>query len=156
MKAKIISEPSPVPAYNSVYRSWGFKFLRDLHFVDACENSRVIPAGFWMNGASIPTFCWAMIYSPYAPEVFLPAAVHDYGYTSHWGEKQLVDETFRELLEQYGASETKIQLIYKAVDVFGNKFWKHDEKDELYLLNLRKLIHAGRRDLKIYDLEPFS
>jgi lysozyme family protein len=87
-----------------------------------------VPGGFLTNGASIPRGLWDISgYSPFHPCLIGPCITHDYLY-SLYSEgivtKQMADSIFYEDLISEGIPVEMAYVMYKAVDIFGNKFWK--------------------------------
>jgi len=92
--------------------------------IDVLEENICVPRGFVFDGASIPSFAWQIIASPYDPAVMAPAAVHDYLYDCHKTTRKKADEILRLLLVDGGeVSATKAYIIYWAVRMAGGFFW---------------------------------
>ena len=88
----------------------------------------VVPAGFFYDGASIPSLIgllWRIIGHPLDPEFEAAAVVHDYLYSDLNKKigpdvsREVADIIFLTILFENGVGETKRGIMYQAVRKFG-------------------------------------
>ena len=78
-----------------------------------------IPKGFLSDGASIPSFLWPIIGSPFDPRFIGPAFYHDRGYFTGELPRDVLDKTFKKLLIGNGVPKETAETMYSGVDWFG-------------------------------------
>lgn len=112
----------------------------------------VIPRGFEYDGASIPSAAWQVTYSPFHPDVMLPALVHDWLFYTHiTGDdgQEAADDIFYKLLRQNEVSYLKANAMWAAVRTAGHLFWDNDEEDMEKMVALCKKV-KDRPNFKRY------
>ncbi len=152
----IRDRPVLTPADCILYdKQQGSTLVNDFTIV-ACDNkSYTIPAGFWFNGGSIPPLFWQLTFTPFDMRVIDGFLFHDWCYSSHCCSKEIADKTLLDYIKQKGLS-AKAAVVYRAICVFGDKFWQLDSIDKLYMRRLSLSIYESGRDPKKYGLEsPF-
>jgi len=84
-----------------------------------------IPAGFIYNGASIPAIGWLVTYTPFHPDVMVPALIHDYLYGDHslGIDRYTADSILYQMLVENGVKEITAEIMYQAVRAAGSAFW---------------------------------
>jgi hypothetical protein len=110
----------------------------------------VVPKYFSYDGATIPSFAWQVVYTPFDPIVMTPALVHDWLYSNHQVDKSAADKLLKKLLTDNGAPTGKIETIYRAVEFFGDAAWKNSSDDLKYLRWLRKKLIDDGIDVSKY------
>ena len=113
----------------------------------------VVPRFFRYDGASIPPIAWQIIYSPFHPDVMLPALVHDWLYYNHQTDREQADDIFYYLLKDNGVDDYKCSTMWQAVKVGGEYAWENDEDDINYLLKLREKV-KDRPNFNRYVFPP--
>lgn len=84
----------------------------------------VVPAMFITDFASIPRELWNFL-PPWG--VYGPAAiVHDYLYVYKPYTREQADIIFREAMEALGVDHVEMEIIYKGVELFGQRAWDID------------------------------
>lgn len=104
----------------------------------------VVPAGFCFDGASVPWFGWVASYTPFHCRVVAAALVHDWLYVNHQVVRSVADQIFYDLLILNQAHPVKAKLMYRAVAIAGDQYYKHDGADLdqlMYLYTLCRLRH---------------
>lgn len=96
----------------------------------------VVPRFFMYDGASIPAPAWQLTYTPFNPDVMLPALIHDWIYYNHQIGQADCDDLFYALLRENGVSQLKASAMWGAVRTAGGFFWDNDDKDEAFLKRL--------------------
>ncbi|PML80075.1 DUF1353 domain-containing protein [Enterovibrio norvegicus] len=100
----------------------------------------VVPKYFRYDGASIPAPAWQATFTPFHPDVMMPALVHDWLYYNHQVEIELVDDIFYRLLRDNGVDNLRANLMWGAVKAAGRFFWENDKEDLDYLEKLYRLV----------------
>lgn len=95
-------------------------------------NRNTIPEGFLTDGASIPQAFWNIFSS--TGKAFYPGVSHDFDYSplSPCVDRLDADRELLAGLEEVGMGWTKRHLIYRAVRMFGGRFWKTKKRHECY------------------------
>jgi len=116
----LLIQCTPVP-HDNVYN------LDTSIYIDGVK----IPKGFRWDGASIPRFLWALIYSPFHPDVMAPSMVHDYLYRYHDGQdgnrvftRKAADDLFEKLLIANGVATETVNTMYSGVRIGGKSSWR--------------------------------
>lgn len=91
-----------------------------------------VPEGFLTDGASIPPAFWPIFSS--TGRALCPGVAHDFRYSvlSRCTDRAIADEELLHGLADVGMGWLKRQLIYRAVRLFGWKFWKGRQHHECY------------------------
>ena len=84
-----------------------------------------IPAGYRWNGASVPSFLWPIIGSPFEPRFMAPSLVHDYGYEFGIMPREDLDKIFKKLLLHNGVDEDRAESMYVGVRIGGRSHYNH-------------------------------
>ena len=88
-----------------------------------------IKAGFIFDFASIPKFAWSIIGSPATGLHRYGAILHDYLYYLHFfQDREYADCIFYAFNAQEGLSQTKNELMFRAVRTFGAHAWIGEDK----------------------------
>ena len=120
-----------MPAFVPVGDKYATKdeMLVELSKVPQVHHWVVIPKGYEFDGASIPRLCWALIGSPFEPDLMLPACVHDW-YCEHTAEcyqsRVIGDGVFFYLLRQAKVPRWRRIIMYLGVRL--NSFWFYGRK----------------------------
>ena len=131
----MLRQPSlkPLPATNQ------YELVRDYNIL--VDNVRItVPKSFRYNGANIPAGTWAVIYSPFHPDVMLPSLVHDWMYFNHQNTRDETDDVFHSMLRENGVNNFKANAMWLAVRNFGGPYWENDADDEATLVKLCKRV----------------
>ena len=149
-----MSSRAPVlrPAYNSLYKSWGFELVEDYAFSIVGGGILTVPAGFLYDGASIPAAFWQLTFSPYDPRILAGALVHDWLYTSNQVQRNIADATLEKYLIEFDGGKFKSAIVKKAVQLFGSFAWQDTYIDRRYINQLRATITSSGRSLAKYGL----
>lgn len=91
-----------------------------------------VPEGFLTDGASIPRAFWAIFSS--TGMALYPGVVHDYQYSplSKCTDRAAADLELYNGCREVGIGIFRSTLIYRAVRLFGGKFWKTKKTHECY------------------------
>jgi hypothetical protein len=94
--------------------------------------TETVPEGFLTDGASIPQVFWP-IFSATGRALY-PGVAHDFRYSvvSRCNDRAFADQQLLNDLADVGMGWTKRHLIYRAVRMFGWKFWKGRPRHECY------------------------
>jgi hypothetical protein len=87
----------------------------------------VIPAGFIFDGASIPKSLRPIIGSEVDDRFLIAGLVHDWVYDKRCMlplSREECDVLFLVLLLEYGTDPTLAHMMYWAVNLFGNQFYR--------------------------------
>lgn len=82
-----------------------------------------VPKDFIYDGASIPSFAWTLIYTPFHPDMMLPALIHDYLYKTHETDRDTADSIFYYLLIENGVEKITAEVMHAAVRIGGGSHW---------------------------------
>jgi len=99
-------------------------------------HSILVPQYFEFDGASIPRIGWQITYTPFDPDVMMPALIHDWLYYNHQVGRKEADEIFYKLLIKNGASNSKSNIMYQAVRIGGSFAWDNDAEDDKAMAQL--------------------
>lgn len=113
----------------------------------------VVPQYFEYDGASIPKIAWPFTFSPFAPDVMVPALVHDWLYYNHQTSRQLADEIFGILLASNGVANGKVNTMQKGAENFGKKHWALQEGEKQYLKELYAKV-KNSPNVEAYQFPP--
>jgi len=101
-----------------------------------------VPAGYDLNGASIPRPLWSITGSPYHPRNFEASCAHDPLYLTHATPRKVADQVAYQLWEQSGHPHWKARNRYLAVRTpIAALAWKRNKKDQKQLDALRAELH---------------
>ncbi len=97
-----------------------FRYLSSLGVI-------TVPAGFVTDGASIPKVFWSIM-SPFG-EYFEAAVIHDFLYSrkSEVYDRFVADNIFKEAMYNIGVPWPTREIIYRAVRLFGWRFFKGEK-----------------------------
>lgn len=96
-----------------------YLLLKDAKFVIG-EAIFTVKKGFAWDGASIPSFAWQIVGTPYYPKFMAASCLHDYMYVKTLGRKN-ADLYFYWILIESGVSQKIAEKMYYAVRVGGKK-----------------------------------
>lgn len=144
--AKNMHQPSlyPVPEANK------YEVAEDFEYNDN-EVTVVVPRYFRYEGASIPSYAWQLVHTPFSPLVMMPALIHDWIYYNHQIEREKADALFFALLKTTGVSAFKRSIIKFAVKLTGANYWKNEERHILELVEIAEKL----RDRPNFDRYHF-
>jgi hypothetical protein len=144
----MIKQPSltPIPHENK------YELARDYE-IQAEGVEIVVPRHFRYDGASIPGPAWQLTYTPFHPDVMVPALIHDWMYYNHQEDREVADDVFYRLLKDNGVSNLMANVMWGAVRTGGGLFWDNDEEDEEFLLKLCKKVRE-RPNFDRYKFPP--
>jgi len=93
--------------------------------VDLGETIVSVPKGFVTNGASVPRIFWWLC-APMAGPFGEASVVHDYLYSSFSDcqSRSFADKALYNIGRYRGANLVRAKAVYRAVRLFGQKFWK--------------------------------
>jgi hypothetical protein len=83
-----------------------------------------IPSSYRWNGASVPSFLWPIIGSPFEPRFMAPSLVHDYGYEFGVLPRKQLDKIFKKLLLHNKVDEERANAMYAGVRIGGGSHYK--------------------------------
>ena len=89
---------------------------------ETSENIITVPAGFVTDFASTPFFIQWLL--PHTGLYGKAACLHDYLYQTGMYEREVCDKIFLEAMLVLGVPEWKAYSMYKAVRIFGNKYYR--------------------------------
>ena len=122
-----------------------FELLQDYWFVDENNLKWTAPAGYVVNGASIPRKLWEELGGPWSGKYRNAAVLHDYFTGEKLRNSKRVNEMFLEAMLQSDVSPFKARLIFLGVHIFGDKwdeitgFVETDRREDLTESRLRSL-----------------
>jgi len=142
---KVLPECKPYSA-NTVY----MELVHDWCFtIDGVDHW--IPAGYFIDGASIPMPFW-FIGTPFEPRFWAAVFPHDWDYLTHVIPRNIIDEVFRRFLISPETSSRIARIMWASVRTGGYFAWKNDRNDELLLFQLKREIEK-RPDHEKFILE---
>lgn len=144
----MLKQPSlvPLPAKNQ------YQLVRD-YSVEIRDSLIVVPKYFRYDGASIPAAAWQLTFSPFHPDVMLPALIHDWLFFNHQVEREEADEIFYTLLRQNGVNSLRANTMWAAVRLGGGLFWDNDAADTAMLVELCQKVRQ-RAHFAQYQFPP--
>lgn len=111
---ELVLKPLPDGRKMEVIKEFGFK--------DKMERSWIVPAGWVVDGASIPSYLWSIIGGPFSGKYRDASVVHDYFCDMKRRPWQQVHEVFHEAMLHSGVSKTLAKTMYLAVYRFGPRW----------------------------------
>lgn len=99
-----------------------WSFADDLVWVQDTGLTLTVPAGFVMDGASIPRLFWSTIGHPMEGEFVYAAGLHDWECCTRRTRSPIVHQRFREALKSEGVGAIRRAAMYRAVRLFGPRF----------------------------------
>lgn len=100
----------------------------------------VVPKYFRYDGATIPAVAWQITFTPFHPDIMMPALVHDWLFYNHQVDREQADDLLYQLLRQNGVDNLRANMIWGAVRAGGHFFWDNDEEDKEFLRTLYRLV----------------
>jgi len=85
-----------------------------------------VPKGFTSDFATVPRLFWSLVRPD--GEYSYAAVIHDYLYWSQITTREISDQIFKRVMEEFKIDQTKIWAIYWAVRVGGATFWEENRK----------------------------
>jgi hypothetical protein len=85
-----------------------------------------VPIGFVTDFASIPRLFWSALRPD--GEYTYPAIIHDYLYWTQTRRREVADEIFKVVMEEFGIAAITRNSIYFAVRSFGQSSWDGNGK----------------------------
>ena len=82
-----------------------------------------IPAGFEFDGASIPRALWALVGTPFAPDLVRAALIHDWLYSTKLYSRKFSDKCFKQLLKEAKVGLIRRNAMYTGVRAGGWVSW---------------------------------
>ncbi len=93
------------------------------------EYTIIVPAGFITDLASTPKILWN-IFEPFGKGYLKASVIHDYLYSKdcvyEFMDRKIADKIFLEIMKENGVNFIKRQVMYRAVRLFGKKFFRQD------------------------------
>lgn len=117
------------------------RLLEDFLYVDPDGVPWDAPANAYIDGASIPSFLWSAVGSPYTGQYRFASVVHDIACCREVGDWRNVHRMFYKACRCAGVPSIRAKVMYAAVYAFGPKWGKDAlttrqftprEFDELY------------------------
>ncbi len=142
-------EPCLYPHYAKIREC--VKLKRDL-LVDTRFGEVFIPDGFESDGASIPSFAWALVGSPFDPRIIRAAFAHDWGYHTHQYTQAQCDQYFLDILREDGHNMTQSEIMYWTLRCFGFMHWENDKDDQDFMAYNIYMIKQRGCDPKDYGI----
>lgn len=99
-----------------------FKLLADYSYTDKQGDVWTVPAGYVVNGASIPRAVWASVGGPWSGKYRNASVVHDYLTGERISTSKIVHRLFYEGMIHSGVSKARARIMYAAVVVGGGKW----------------------------------
>lgn len=106
-----------------------------------------IPKGYDCDGASVPKVFHRLIGYPLDNEFIEASFIHDWIYWTHCRSREIADWLFHRTLRDNGVPKVKAYVMYKAVRVFGDKYWDNTVVDIVEMLNFMVTV----QDIDRYD-----
>ncbi|MCB9510774.1 MAG: DUF1353 domain-containing protein [Deferribacteres bacterium] len=119
----------PIPVSNKYELADDFEYTHNGETI-------VVPRYFCYDGASIPSYAWQLVHTPFSPLVMMPALLHDWLYYNHQIDRKRADALFYELLVETGVSRLRRVIIKFAVNWTGANYWENEEKHILEMVDL--------------------
>jgi hypothetical protein len=130
----------------------GYEVRHDAEFMLTDGNKVTVPAGFWYNGASIPSAFWQVTFTPFDPRIIDAACIHDFLYTARTSPREVADQTLVVYLRQSPDVHVRSWLVGAAVRAFGWAAWAESKTDAQYRSHLIQQIKNSGRDPHAYGL----
>lgn len=125
------------PALRPIPSAVKYELAEDFEY--ACDEfTIVVPRYFRYDGASIPSYAWQLVHTPFNPLVMMPALLHDWLYYNHQIDRVRADTLFNDLLRETGVSKPRRSIIRFAISLTGGKYWENHEMQILEMLDLAK------------------
>ncbi|WP_394209229.1 DUF1353 domain-containing protein [Enterovibrio calviensis] len=123
----------PSALVNKYELTWDFE-------IEADGVDIVVPKYFRYDGATIPAIAWQITFTPFHPDVMMPALVHDWLFYNHQVDREQADDILFTLLRQNGVDNLRANMIWGAVRTAGGLFWDNDDEDIETLKKLYRLV----------------
>lgn len=98
------------------------KLLEDFSYVDQFQNRWDAPAGWIVDGASIPQFAWSIIGGPFEGKYRKASVIHDVECDRKLRSWESVHEVFYNAMRASDVSVIKAKIMYAAVYHFGPRW----------------------------------
>ena len=107
-----------------------FRVDSPFRYFGKCEDT--VQEGFLTDGASIPRWFWTIFSS--TGKAFYGGVAHDHGYSraSKATDRKMVDLDLYDACRECGIGVMKASMIYRAVRMFGGRFWKKRPIEECF------------------------
>ncbi len=103
-----------------------------------------VRTGFDFDGISVPRAFWSSTYHPFSHRTMCAGLTHDALYAAELVSRELADEFFRAILEQWGVSWYQRNKMYVAVRGFGGSVWSdHTRADVEFYRSLITITEQG-------------
>lgn len=109
----------------------------------------VTPAGFEIDGASIPWWGWHLTYTPFDPVVIGAAAWHDYGCLVGCYDWDTLAKQFHDICMMNGANGFKAHLMLSALQSVEWMYWRNAKELEKKLHYMYQMCR-GRIEFPAY------
>jgi hypothetical protein len=112
---------------NPISATWGsdgrrMKLLADVIYKDSAGLEWPVPAGWEVDGASIPPAAWSFIGGPFEGKYRDASVIHDYYCDKKSRPWQAVHLVFHDAMLCCGVKQGQARLMYGAVYVFGPRW----------------------------------
>lgn len=122
-------DPLPISLfYDYAEKSTKF-FLNEVVAISVDGKTYYIPERFCSDGASIPRAFWG-ICEPLNGQYIGAFLKHDYCYANGISTREIVDYEMLDDLKLCGMSFAKRQAIYRAVRLFGSKYYRGNNNED--------------------------
>lgn len=115
-----------------------------------------VPAEFLYNGASIPGIFQSVTYTPFHPDVMAPALGHDWGFLSHYGSMEFINDLFKTHLRDNGVSRDTSRIMWRGVNIGGTFCWENSESESKLLEEMKSKILNRGLTLEEFGLGTFN
>ena len=88
----------------------------------------LIKRGYRTDGASIPSYAWSIIGSPFTGNYVIPALIHDMLYATNIYTREKSDKIFYDMMRKCGVGYVKANSIYYAVRMFGGSSYARTDE----------------------------
>ncbi len=102
------------------------RLLADFEYVDRHGERWHVPAGWQINGASIPRRLWHLIGSPFVGSYRKASVIHDVYCDLRVEDSSPTHRMFFEACRAGGTSPLRATIMWLAVRIFGPQFRKGD------------------------------
>jgi Protein of unknown function (DUF1353) len=96
--------------------------LAPLKYIQPSEIAWPVPAGAWLDGASIPRALWSLVGGPYEGKYRNASIIHDYYCITRSQSWRDVHHMFHDAMRCSGVGRAKAAVLYYAVYRFGPRW----------------------------------